>query len=441
MLGIFGKRMLIQAQDAERQTPASRNRTADFYRALAICFVVLGHWLMIAPFVQYGAVEQRNILALQPSIQYLTWLFQVMPVFFFVGGFANATSWTAARGTLARRQNWASQRLRRLLLPVVPPVLFWSLAAALVFQLGLKPEFAQAASRVVSPVWFLAVYIIVTFVTPLSFAVWERIGLWSVAILALAAVFFDIVGVGLGQEWVRWLNYATIWLAIHQLGFWWHRGDPRRGGIGLLFLAGAVSIWALVTFAGYPISMVLAPSEDFYNQHPPTTAILALGLLQVSLLLLLARPVNAWLRRETLWAMVIAVAQRIMTIYLWHLTAAAIIVGLALAFGGFGLTIEPGTATWWLTRPVWIAVLVAAMLPLVFVFGRFESGSRTHTTEVPGTVQVSIGAIIGCAGLALLALGGIRVDHFPGFNWVACVIILIGVFLSTRRRAMAEPRS
>lgn len=37
----------------------------------------------------------------------------------------------------------------------------------------------------------------------------------------------------------------------------------------------------------------------------------------------------------------------IMTIFLWHLTAAAFIIGLALQFGNLGLTLEPASSAWW----------------------------------------------------------------------------------------------
>lgn len=426
--------MLSKAFEVARQTPASRNRAADFFRTLAICFVVLGHWMLVAPFVPESELELRNILAVQPWTRYLTWLFQVMPVFFFVGGYSNAASWSSTRTSPEKRRNWANGRLRRLLLPVVPLVIFWALAAAIAFPLGVSPELAKAASRAaLIPVWFLAVYIMVTLVVPVSFAIWEKIGLWSVAILAALAIFVDLVGVALGQEWLRWANYAPIWLAVHQLGYWWRRGDHGTRGIGILFFIGAIWMWVLVRYAGYPISMVSVPGEVFSNTRPPTTAMLALGSLQVSLILLLSSPVNAWLQRETPWATVILFAQSIMTIYLWHLTVVIVVVGLSLAFGGFGLRVEPGTAVWWFYRPLWIAVLVAGLLPFLAIFGRFESGSRVRGANGAGTLQASLGAVITCAGLTVLALNGISVDRFPGFNWVACIMTVAGVALATRR--------
>ncbi len=425
--------MIEKAREAARLTPATRNRAADFYRTIAICFVVLGHWMLVAPYIPAGEIELRNILAEQPWTQFLTWLFQVMPVFFFVGGYSNAASWTSARTVPEKRQAWATGRLRRLLLPVLPLVLLWSIAAAIAYQLGVDAELAKDASQAaLIPVWFLAVYILVTLVVPVSYAIWERLGLWSVASLAALAIVIDVVGVGFGQSWLRWANYAPVWLAVHQLGYWWWRGDQSGRRIGLLFVLGLAWLWTLIGPAGYPISMVSVPGDEFSNTRPPTTAMLAIGAIQIALLLFLAGRVNAWLQRETPWSIVILAAQSIMTIYLWHLTVVILVAGLSIALGGFGLGTEPGTAAWWALRPVWVLGLIVFLLPFLAIFGRYESGSR-RTAAPAGMLQAGLGAVIACAGLTLVALGGISLDRLPGFNWIAGLLIVVGVMLATRK--------
>lgn len=102
---------------AER-TPPQRERYVDLLRALAILIVVLGHWMVIV--VTGGARRLDGFSALEVLSwgRPITWLVQVMPVFFMVGGFANAASLTrapvgaaasrtgcstAARGTYGRR--------------------------------------------------------------------------------------------------------------------------------------------------------------------------------------------------------------------------------------------------------------------------------------------------------------------------------------------------
>ena len=424
--------MLQKAREAARLTPASRNRAADFYRTIAICFVVLGHWMLVSPYVPAGEIELRNILAEQPWTQFLTWLFQVMPVFFFVGGYSNAASWSSARTDAAKRHAWATGRLRRLLLPVIPLIVLWSIAAAIAFQMGVDAELAKNASQAaLIPVWFLAVYILVTLTVPVSYAIWERFGLWSVAALAALAILVDVIGVGYGQSWLRWANYAPVWLAVHQLGYWWWRGDQNGRAILFLLALGIAWLWVLIGPAGYPISMVSVPGEEFSNTRPPTTAMLAIGAIQIALLLLLTPRVNAWLQRETPWAIIIMVAQSIMTIYLWHLTVVIVVTGLSLALGGFGLTTEPGTAAWWALRPLFVLVLIVLMLPFLAIFGRYESGSRRAAAPA-GLIQAGLGAVIACGGLTMVALSGISLDRLPGFNWIAGLLIIAGVTLATR---------
>jgi fucose 4-O-acetylase-like acetyltransferase len=80
------------------KTPPTRNRYVDFLRAVSIGAVVFGHWLAAAPYVdERGELTPTHMLAVSPWTQGLTWVIQVMPVFFIVGGYANGISWRAAR--------------------------------------------------------------------------------------------------------------------------------------------------------------------------------------------------------------------------------------------------------------------------------------------------------------------------------------------------------
>ena len=82
--------------------PATRNRYVDGLRAISIAVVVVGHWLMAAPTVASGVrFTLSDMLHVAPWTQWLTWIFQVMPLFFIVGGYANAASLESAR----RRQS------------------------------------------------------------------------------------------------------------------------------------------------------------------------------------------------------------------------------------------------------------------------------------------------------------------------------------------------
>ena len=111
-------------------TPEDRDRVVDFLRAASILAVVLGHW-MIATVVEVDGERQgTNALSALVWLRPVTWAFQVMPVFFLVGGFANLRSLHAdaeghidAGGFLARRAD-------RLLRPTMVFVGVWLLLAA-----------------------------------------------------------------------------------------------------------------------------------------------------------------------------------------------------------------------------------------------------------------------------------------------------------------------
>ncbi|MFK7939484.1 MAG: acyltransferase [Roseovarius sp.] len=428
------KGMMARAIWAAENTPAKRNRAVDFYRALAISFVILGHWFLVAPVLRAGDIELTIILAEQPWTQYLTWLFQVMPVFFFVGGFSNALSWNSARKDAEKRRTWASGRLARLLKPCVPLVILWAIAAFVAARLGVESDLIIATSQAaLVPIWFLAVYIVITMAVPVSYAVWERLGIWSVVLLALGAIAVDSIAFGLNQSWLRWSNYGFVWLAVHQLGYWWQgAARPGMAALGLVVL-GVTWLYVLIGHLGFPVAMVSVPGEEFSNTRPPTTAMLAVGCMQIGVILLMTAPISKWLQRTKPWAVVILMNQMIMTIYLWHMSALVLVVGLAFALGGIGLSVEPSTSTWWSLRPLWLVVYLAALIPLVLIFVRFESGTKGGPAKTPGPWQSVPAALLTCGGLIMMALTGVGADTALGINWIAIALVLGGVFLATRR--------
>ena len=87
-----------RARALAERTPETRNRYVDFLRAASITIVVLGHWSVAAAYVSDdGQLQLGDMLSLAPWTQWLTWVLQVMPIFFIVGGYSNGISWEAAR--------------------------------------------------------------------------------------------------------------------------------------------------------------------------------------------------------------------------------------------------------------------------------------------------------------------------------------------------------
>jgi hypothetical protein len=115
-----------------------------------------------------------------------------------------------------------------------------------------------------------------------------------------------------------------------------------------------------------------------------------------------------------------------MTIYLWHLTAMVIVIGLSLVTGGFGLGIAPLSTGWWLTRPIWFLVLGVATIGLVAVFGRFES-PVDDPRPAPAWWRPVVAVIGICAGLGLLAAIGIA--DADGLNGLVLSLPILGVVI------------
>ena len=78
-------------------TPASRDRYVDFLRAASIAGVVFGHWFIAIIFWDHGVIGVHSAIGVTSGLWLATWLFQVIPIFFFVGGFANFVAYRAFR--------------------------------------------------------------------------------------------------------------------------------------------------------------------------------------------------------------------------------------------------------------------------------------------------------------------------------------------------------
>jgi len=119
------KSIWSQAKELAAQTPSDRNRYVDFLRAVSILVVITGHWLIAALYFNSGSLTLGSLFVIQPNTQWLTWLFQVMPIFFIVGGYANAVSLESARRREIGYADWLAVRLNRLVTPLLVLLLGW----------------------------------------------------------------------------------------------------------------------------------------------------------------------------------------------------------------------------------------------------------------------------------------------------------------------------
>jgi hypothetical protein len=406
------------AAELAAATPERRDRYVDLLRVLSLGVVIVGHWLMAVILVDPdGTVRATNLLAMVPTLRPLTWLLQVMPVFFLVGGFSHATALPSIQRRGGGYADFVRSRAARLLRPTAVFVAVW-LALALAVELtGHDRGVIRIATRTVAqPLWFVGVYLGVVALAPAMLH--RRCGRmpWAVpATLAAGAGLVDALRLGTGIPDIAYLNMALVWLAVHQVGFLYADGRLTRP-IAIGFVgAGLAATVALTAYGPYPVSMVGLPGDRLSNMSPPTFALVTHSVWLIGLVALLRAPVSRWLRRPRVWRGVVTANGLAMTAFLWHLTAlfVATTATLALRLGQPAV----GSLAWWLSRPLWITLLALFTTGLVLAFRRADRprparvpDDRDRPTARRRTAGAATGMVlcaVGVLGFSVVGFGGI----------------------------------
>ncbi len=415
--------MAEAAASVTQQREAPRDRFVDLVRVTAVAAVVFGHWITASVIWTDDAIIGENALSFVSWSHFTTWILQVMPLLFFVGGFSNAAKWEACDGDYPA---YLRARILRLMTPTAVFFGVWLAIGATVDVVDpARPNvLARGADVAALPFWFLGIYLAVVALAPLMLRLHRWGGLMVPAALAAGAVVVDVLRLGLDVPHIGVANYAFVWLFGHQLGFLYRDGvltrhrmiGPAMAGSGLAGVA------ALTAWGPYATSMVGVPGEEFWNTDPPSLPLVALALWLIGLALWLRPPATRLLAVEGKWRIVRRLNGRVLTAYLWHVSALSIPVAL-LYPRGFPQP-ETGSGAWWAVRPLWIAVLLPSLALLIVVFGRFElhpargvsSGEYGAVRLVAtgfGIFSLVVGAIgFGVAGFADLAGAGSTVLAF-----------------------------
>ena len=162
-------------------------------------------------------------------------------------------------------------------------------------------------------------------------------------------------------------------------------------------------------------------------------------ILQGGLLLSAEAHARRWLTSRLAWTATVAINVKIMTLFIWHLTATTVVVLAAYLVGGFGLRLVPGSSEWWWSRFPWLAVNAIALIPLVMVFGRFERPRAPRGRQAPAWRYV-LGALMTVNGLALLAAQGVGGHGRFGLNVWGLALALVGIgVVESRIGALRDP--
>jgi peptidoglycan/LPS O-acetylase OafA/YrhL len=355
-------------------TPEERDRYVDLLRVVAIGVVVIWHWALSILHWSGDRWVMPNPISEVPGGWLATWLLQIVTVFFIVGGYANAAAWWAAQRDGRGLAGYFSARLRRLLTPIAVYLGVWAgFEVVALLAIPGYPGVLTYGRILFTPLWFIAAYVWVVMLTPLTATAHARARWLTVGMLAGTVVLMDIGRFGAGVAALGWVNTALVWVLIHQLGFFYRDGTlTRLGRWGAAALVGtaAAALAGLTSLSAYPRSMVATAGQERSNILPTTISIAVVAILQLGVIMLIRAPVTRWLRRPRAWKPVVAGNAVILTIFLWHMTALLVVLALLRALG-IDLRTEP-TAAWWSERPFWVVAPAIVLVVLVAIFGRFE---------------------------------------------------------------------
>ncbi|MFV0373241.1 acyltransferase family protein [Microbacterium sp.] len=407
-----------------------RDLTLDLSRVVCVLFVVVVHLLQvgIGPDSGGGLVTSRPAEQ-EPWFDAATWVGQIMPLFFVVGGFAGAAGWASWLAKGGDATGFIRLRTLRLAQPALPLMVFLAVVLTAVTVAGLAPDLvAAAAVGAGMPLWFLAAYLICQAALPALVRAHRRAPVATVVGLTAGVVFVDVLRFSTGvSEWGL-LNLLFVWPLIQQFGLWYADGwFDRRRPLTLVAIAAAgyATLWPLTVWGPYSTSML-------GNLNPPTVPLVVLGLSQACLL----RVCRPALARVMAWrasrAAVFVLGSRLMTIYLWHLPVILAVTGVALLIPGAAPT--PSSPAWWWTRPLMFVVVIAVLLALSAVAGRWET--IRDLGPVPPPVVVAVAWL--CAFLPPFAVMQWSLNVWFAVGGAVLLAVSVVLLRGTRDRSLAS---
>jgi hypothetical protein len=430
---------------ASHQTSGHRRDPAiDLVRFACLIVVVILHSMMSAAVLGPGG-DVVPTVALSGTIGFAaaSWFFQVMPLFFVIGGCAGIIGW---RRTRAKGGTWADYlraRLRRLVVPVTVLIAVAGLGLSVAAELGAPPELiAEASRRIGQPLWFLAVYVGLTALVPLAVHFHERSPRWSLAVLTTAVIVVDGLVAMTGVHGLGYLNFLFVWPLVQQLGFFYadslDRPVPRPR-------TWTVLVTALAALAALVASGVYSPNM-LVNLNPPTGALVLLGIAQMCAL----RLFHAWLNRmltvgdrgaitgagestvngatvandgatgadhfaeaapgpriirAQIWGRIIDWGNRYgMHVYLWHMSVVIVLIGglgalaqLLSEVPGLAEFVLPaiGSGWWWGSRPMWLVVVMGLSALVAMGASRIPFPSERRLASVGASIAGLISEMRG----------------------------------------------
>ncbi|OMC43796.1 acyltransferase [Mycobacterium sp. IS-1264] len=408
------------------RTPADRDRALDVIRIAALVGVVAGHTLMAISIIRNHVLIWDNLLTTSTVFQALTWIFQIMPLFFFAGAAACLSSWRPG----ANWGDWLMKRCTRLFRPVFYYFAFWAVALAALYWALPQHVYEPVAGVSIQLLWFLGAYVLVLAAMPAL----ARISTPTRLAAGVGVVYAAIAAIdAIRLHWAAasalgYLNLA-VWLIPAMFGVAYRRRLlTRRAALMTAAALLAINV-ALVRWGPYEISMVGTGDHRLSNTSPPSLLLAGHAIILSALAIAAMPAIGRWAQRPRVWWWTALGNSGAMTLYLWHMPA---LLGMHLLFDYVGHPRYPGQSDFVALSALQL-LLMAAMVAVLFVVLRpLENtplpgwdGSPTITSLVRGA---AVGALLCVAGVATLAAirWGLKGDG------LVCVTTMVAALVGAR---------
>ena len=405
---------------------SKRDLTLDLARVFAVLLVVVIHLLEVGVGTGPHGLTISRPLEHQPWFNAVTWVLQIMPLFFVVGGFASLTAWRSLVRRGGGAADYVTTRILRLAQPAFPLFVFYVVVVGAATLIGVDPKLlGPVVLGAGSPLWFLAAYGLCQAVAPFAVHWHQRAPKRTLLVLLLGAIIVDAIRYSTGIVPIGLLNLFFVWVLIQQLGFWYADGWFDRRSWWQLVLV-ALASWATL----FPLTNWGPYSPDMLtNLNPPTVPLIALGLSQACVLRLLRPALTRLMSTRPARAVVFLVGSRLMTVYLWHLPIIITLAGVALLIPG--ASPEPGSAAWWWSRiPIYLVVL-GLLFALSLLVARWER-PREMAAPPPGWV-VAIAAVLTIVPPTLI------IQYFLDLKLAIVSAVCFGIAILVLRRWPRRP--
>jgi hypothetical protein len=421
--------------EVEASTPATRDRAIDVIRIVSLVGVVVGHTVMATSTLRDGVFIWSNLLTASPVFQALTWVFQIMPLFFFAGVAACIDSWTPGTSW----GNWLMRRCTRLYRPVFYYLAFWWVALAVLSAVLPEHVYEPVAGISIQLLWFLGAYVLVLATVPLLAHI-TTTGRFVVAVAAIYAFVAVVDAIRISVAGVSALGYLNmiVWVIPGMFGVAYRRRLlAGRAALALGAVMLAINM-ALLVLGPYELSLVGIDTQQLKNMTPPSLLLTGHAIMLCAFVIAAAPAIARWAQRPRVWWLAAIGNSGAMTLYLWHIPP---LLAMHLVFDYIGNPRFDLGSPGFIALSVAQLLIMAALVGVVFVTLRPLENNPMPLWDggfvaTPGRRSAAVGALLCIAGAATLASVGWGLKD----KGLYCVAAMLIALLAARRLASDPQR-